>query len=133
MMSTSPSKKVLSLLLGLAIIFSLAACSASGSEAEALYEPGTYTVTTRGHNGDVTVEVEFDETSIVAVKVVEHSESPGIGDVAIERIPQAIVEGQTLAVDTISGATVSSNAILTAVEEAIAQAGGDVEALKGNN
>jgi len=70
---------------------------------------------------------------LLKLSSTEHSESPGIGDVAIERIPQAIVEGQTLAVDTISGATVSSNAILTAVKEAIAQAGGDVEALKGNN
>lgn len=45
-------------------------------------------------------------------------------------IPAAIVENQSLAVDTVSGATNSSNAILTAVADCVAQAGGDVEALK---
>jgi len=130
-MFRSPSTRILSLILGLTVILSLTACSKSGSEA--LYEPGTYTATARGHNGDVTVEVEFDEKSIVAVRIVEHNESPGISDVAIERIPKAIVEGQTLAVDAIAGATFTSNAILAAVEDAVAQAGGDVEALKSKD
>ena len=40
------------------------------------------------------------------------------------------MENQSLAVDTVSGATNSSNAILTAVADCVAQAGGDVEALK---
>lgn len=130
------SKKILSLLVCLAMIFSLVACSTSDSdvseEVDAMYKAGTYTVTTEGHNGDVKVEVEFDDTSIVSVKVLEHSESAGISDVPIERIPQEVVDGQTLAVDTVSGATVTSAALLTAVEEAVKQAGGDVESLKAN-
>jgi len=74
----------------------------------------------------VTVEVTLSETAITAVKVTEHSETAGISDPAIERIPAAIVDGQTLAVDTVSGATNTSRAILTAVEDCIAQAGGSV-------
>lgn len=132
-MTRTPATRLLSLVLGLTMIFGLAACSASGSEQEALFEPGTYTASARGHNGDVTLEVKFDETSIVDIRVVEHNESPGISDIAFERVPSAILEGQTLAVDTVAGATISSAAILAAVEDAVAQAGGDVEALKGNN
>ena len=76
------------------------------------------------------VEVTFSANAIDSVKVVEHSETAGISDGAIENIPAAIVENQSLAVDTVSGATITSDAILKAVADAVAQAGGDVEALK---
>ena len=61
---------------------------------------------------------------------VGYSETAGLSDRPIAEIPAAIVENQSLAVDTVSGATNSSNAILTAVADCVAQAGGDVEALK---
>ena len=62
--------------------------------------------------------------------MTEHAETAGLSDTPIERIPAKIVEGQTLAVDTVSGATNTSNAILKAAEDALAQAGADIEALK---
>lgn len=97
---------------------------------EALYTPGSYTATTKGHNGDVTVKVDFSEAAITAVEVTEHAESAGISDPAIAQIPAEIVEYQSLAVDAVSGATVTSNAILAAVADCVTQAGGDAEALK---
>lgn len=127
------SIKVLSLLLCLIIVFGLVACSPSNKAgSEAAYKAGTYAALAKGHNGDVKVEVEFSDTAIVSVKVLEHSESAGISDVPIQRIPKEIVDGQTLAVDTVSGATVTSKALLAAVEDAIKQAGGNVEELKAN-
>ncbi len=78
------------------------------------------------------VEVVFTADKIDAVKILAHEESPQISDLAIERIPQEIVDGQTLAVDTVSGATVSSTAILTAVEQAAVKAGADIAKLKEN-
>lgn len=48
----------------------------------------------------------------------------------IADIPAAIVATQSLGVDSVSGATVSSEGIVAAVADAIAKAGGDVEALK---
>lgn len=97
---------------------------------ETSYKAGTYTATVKGHNGDLKVEVELNDTSIVSVKVLEHAETAGIGDAAIERIAAVITEDQTLAVDTVAGATVTSKAVLAAVEDCIKQAGGDVEGLK---
>ncbi len=94
-----------------------------------MFKAGTYTSTAKGHNGDIKVEVVVDENSIKDVKILEHIESPSISDPAIERIPKAIVDGQTLAVDTISGATVTSKAIIVAVTEALKQAGGDIDLL----
>ena len=131
-MTRTPATRLLSLILGLTMFWPGSLLNI-GLRARALFEPGTYTASARGHNSDVTLEVKFDETSIVDIRVVEHNESPGISDIAFERVPSAILEGQTLAVDTVAGATISSAAILAAVEDAVAQAGGDVEALKGNN
>ena len=94
------------------------------------YTEGTYTATAQGNNGPVTVSVTFSADAITDVTVVEHSETAGLSDRPIAEIPASIVENQSLAVDTVSGATNSSNAILTAVADCVAQAGGDVEALK---
>lgn len=94
------------------------------------YTAGVYTAQVNGNNGPVTVEVEVSDAEILSVKVTEHAETAGLSDTPIERIPAKIVEGQTLAVDTVSGATNTSNAILKAAEDALAQAGADIEALK---
>lgn len=94
------------------------------------YTDGVYTAQANGNNGPVTVEVEVSDAEILSVKVTEHAETAGLSDTPIERIPAKIVEGQTLAVDTVSGATNTSNAILKAAEDALAQAGADIEALK---
>ena len=94
------------------------------------YTAGTYTASAQGNNGPVEVSVTFDGEQITGVAVTAHSETAGIAEAPIEKIPAAIVAGQTLKVDAISGATMTSNAILTAVADCVQQAGGDVEALK---
>lgn len=94
------------------------------------YTPGTYTGVGAGRNGDITVEVTVNENTIQAIQIVHHDETPGISDGAIADIPAAIVATQSLGVDSVSGATVSSEGIVAAVADAIAKAGGDVEALK---
>ncbi|WP_326907296.1 FAD-dependent oxidoreductase [Sedimentibacter sp. MB31-C6] len=129
-------KILLSLLLCFGLIFGLVACTQpAGNESESndsdsIYKAGTYTSTATGNNGDISVEVVFDNTSIKSVKVLEHSETAGLSDAPIERIPQEVVEGQTLVVDAVTGATNTSNAILVAIEDCVNQAGGNVEALK---
>lgn len=142
------AKKLVSLLLSGAMVLSLAACSnpqpgESGTPApsvsaspentpaaSAAYTAGTYTASAAGKNGDVTVEVVFSDTAIESVTVTEHQETAGLADPALERIPEAVVEGQTLAVDAVAGATITSEAILTAVADCVTQAGGDVAALQ---
>lgn len=126
-------KKSISLLLCFVLMISLAACAKSTPDTSGTtgaYKAGTYTAVGKGNNGDVKVEVVFDDNSIVSIKVLEHEETPSISDAPIERIPAQIVNNQTLAVDTISGATNTSNAILQAVEDCVKQAGGNVDMLK---
>ena len=131
-------KKGISLLLGSALLIGMmAGCtnetapSESPSTAPAgAYTAGTYTGTADGNNGPVTVEVTVSDTAITSVVVTEQAETESIAAPALERIPQAIVDNQSLGIDTVTGATNTSNAILTAVAAAITEAGGDVEALK---
>ena len=120
-------RSLLALALCLAMALSLTACSKTEEPA---YKAGTYTSTVKGHNGDLTLEVVVTDDKIEAVAVTEHIETTGVADAALDRIPTAIVDGQTLAVDTIAGATVTSSAILAAAEAALTEAGADIESLK---
>ena len=98
------------------------------------YTAGTYTGVAKGHNGEVTVEVTFAENAIESVKVVSHAETLGLGhgvtNAPIDAYPALIVEKQSLAIDAVTSATVSSAAVINAVADAVAQAGGDAEVLK---
>nr|MBR4280154.1 FAD-dependent oxidoreductase [Clostridia bacterium] len=98
------------------------------------YTPGTYTATAKGKIADITVEVTFSENAITAVKVVDHKETLGLGygvsTAPIDMFPGQIVENQSLAIDVVTNATVTGNAILAAVADAVKQAGGDAEILK---
>lgn len=83
------------------------------------YEDGTYTGEAEGHNGPVKVEVEVKDGKISSVEVVEHEESEGIAEPAIKDIPAAIVEKNSTDVDSVSGVTVTSDAIKEAVDNAL--------------
>ena len=107
----------------------MTACAMLSAPAAA-YEAGTYTATVPGRNADLTVEVTFSEDKIESVTVTDHAETDGIGTNAVDQIPAAIVENQSLGVDTVAGATVTSQAILDAAADCAEQAGGDAEALK---
>lgn len=93
--------------------------------AETIFQPGTYTAEAEGKMGSITVEVTFSETAIESIAILDHQETPGISDAAIERIPTDIITWQSLAVDTVTGATHTSNAIIQAVTDCVLQAGGD--------
>lgn len=95
------------------------------------YTAGTFTgASENGKGGKLEVTAEFSSDAIISLVVSSHNETPNISDVALEQIPQEIVEYQSLKIDSISGATITCVAILEAAEAAIKQAGGDVEALK---
>ncbi len=123
-------KKILCLLLAGLLCMSGCTSQTSSTDQGGLYQAGTYTGTANGNNGPITVEVVFSSDKIESVTVTEHAETAGIADPALERIPADIVEAQSLAVDTVSGATMTSNGILAAVEDCVSQAGADPEALK---
>lgn len=123
-------KRIGRFLLAGVLALSLAACATPKQNPTTGFKPGNYTAIKEGNNGEMKIEVEFSESEIKTITILEHQETPGISDPAIEKIPNQIIKGQTLNVETISGATFTSKAILEAVEDCVKQADGDVEALK---
>ncbi len=120
------SKKLVSLLSVAAMTLSIAGCSANQPSSQSSFKAGSYTAESSGMNGEIKVEVKTDENKILEVNVLEHNESPGISDFAIQNIPSQIVEFQSLNIDSISGATYSSNGILEAAKLALEKSGANI-------
>lgn len=88
-------------------------------ELKAQYKDGTYKATAKGHNGDITVEVIVKDGFIDSIKAVESKETEMIfKGVENEMIP-AMIYNQTSDVDMVTGATVSSRAVRSAVKKAL--------------
>ena len=111
-------RKVLVCLLTLALVL-----GCMSVQAEGVLTPGTYTSTMTAMHGPMTVEVTVTDSAITSVEVVDQVETPGVTDPVFEKIPAAIVDNQTTAVDTITGATVSSRVLIAAVQDCLKQAG----------
>ncbi len=85
-----------------------------------------------GGKDSVALEVAFDAAGkILDIKLIESKETPGIADAAFEKLLPGIVASQSLNMDAIGGATMTSKAILKAVEDAISQAGFKPEDYQG--
>ena len=113
-------KKLLSTVLCLTMLLSLA--SFARADGVIYSNPGTYTASSVGKNGDVTVTATFSETAIESIEVTE-AETPTLGGVAIEDMTARALSEQTLTPDAVSGATESSMAFLKALADAASQAG----------
>ncbi len=89
---------------------------------------GAYPGTTKGYGGELTVNVTFKGGRIASVEVTGESETPEYGGRAVADLPAIIAENNSLGVDAVTGATISSRAIFRAVADAIRKAGGDPKA-----
>lgn len=126
-------KKLLSIVLTVMLLSGIAV---SGLAEEAKNEPtlfkaGSYSAKAFGNNDYVNVVVEVSDTEIIRAEVVEHKETKYISDEAIKRIPAQVVEFQTINVDSVSGATVTSAAIRLALKDALEQACNDMSRIQG--
>ena len=100
----------------------VAACVASGAGAAA--KDGTFTGTGNGRGGQITAAVTFKGGKIADVKITKQTETVGVSDSALRILPKEIVEKNTLKLNAVSGATLTSRGILEAVRNAIKAAGG---------
>lgn len=135
------ASKFTALLLCGVLALSLTACGAndkpaptSDANAKPSYTAGTYTGTANGMKGEISVDVTVSADAITDITVTSHQETYGIGygleTSPVEVLPKQIVETQSLGVDNITGATITTAAIKNAVASAVTEAGGDAEALK---
>ena len=97
---------------------------AAESAQEGAVVPGSYVGTAYGNHGEVYVKVAVGEGgSIDDVELAGHHDTDHVMHDVVQVIPQRIMDAQSTKVDTMAGATMSSNGIIGAVEDALAQAG----------
>ena len=87
-----------------------------------IYNAGTYEGSARGYGGPITVKAKFSEYGIEDVKVEAPDETPEIGKSAAVRLSKDIWAKQSHSVDSISGATMTSNAVKTAMGACVREA-----------
>ena len=115
-------KNVLASLLLAGAMF-LTACGGSASSTSAAGGvSGSFTGTAKGM-GDVSVTLTLTDNVITDCTAKGDEETSGIGSVVIEQFPGEVVEGNTINLDSISGATITSNAFVEAAKAALTEAG----------
>lgn len=112
-------KPILAVLTLCLLALLIAGC---GSKAPT-YKDGSYSAKAQGYGGDVNVTVRIEGGKIAAVDATGESETPDIGGKALTNLPSTIVAANSTKVDGVAGATITSNAIKNATDDALKQAG----------
>lgn len=115
-------KKLLTLVTSLVMMVSLASCTSNSSSKDAIYKAGTYEASAQGM-GEVTVKVTVDDTSIKSIEADVSNETESIGQAVKDDIVNQIIEKQSTEIDGVTGATITTDAIKNAVNDALKQAG----------
>ena len=84
---------------------------------------GDFTGTAKGFGGDVSVTLTLTDGAITGCTAEGKDETQGVGSEAIAKMPGAIAESGSIAVDGVSGATITSTAIKEAAAAALTAAG----------
>ncbi len=111
---------------GILTMAMLAAAQTVGAK-EAVLTPGTYAETVNSMKGKMTVNVTVDEHAITDIQLDTVDTEHIVGAVQTQMIPE-IIAAQSLNVDSVSGATISSAAVKYGVKLALEEAGADTSA-----
>ena len=110
-------KKLISILLCVCMVLTMGLAVAADGVS------GDFTGTAKGLGGDVTVTLTLKDGKIVGCTATGDKETEGIGSKVIDSFPAIVAESGSIAVDAISGATVTSDAFVAAAEAALTEAG----------
>ena len=103
------------------IVVAAAALMAAG--AQAAYKDGSYTGEGKGRESQIQVQVDIKGGKIAAVQVLKHGETEMIIAAPIETmIPEIVAKNGVEGVESVGGATLSSDGIKAAVADALAKA-----------
>ena len=83
---------------------------------------GEYEASVEGQEGKMIVKTTITDGKINNVEIVEQHETAGVADAALETLPHAIVEANSVDVDAVSGASLTSGRIQQAVVDCLKQA-----------
>ena len=99
--------------------------SAAGAAKKA--QPKTYSKTVSAHNAPMTVSVTISGGKITDIDYSKNLETIGVGKKALETVAARIIENQSLAVDVVTGASISSHSLIAAVRDCLVQSGADIK------
>ncbi len=104
--------------------FGLTSCAPHtvAEEASAPWKAGTYTAEVTGHNAPYTMTVTFSDNAITAIDTSANQESLGVGADALKALQQQVLDNQTINIDTVTGATLSSMSLQEGLKECADQA-----------
>lgn len=103
----------------------------SQAPTDSIPADGQYITSAISMHGPIDVLTVIANGQLAEVRVLSHNESRVIGEYAATVMPQRIVESQCLDADTVTGSTITSSAIVRAVEQAVVNAGGDPAVFSG--
>ncbi len=107
-----------------AVIAAMASASGEAEPAgEMAFTAGTYEATADGCNGPLTISVTYSDSAIESIDIVSSVETGHVGDVAFDIMIPDMIDANGAGVDSVSGATFTSNALRTAVLDTAEQAG----------
>lgn len=90
--------------------------------ATGTYKDGTYTGSGYGHRGQIQVSVTISNGKITSINLVSDNDTPEYFNRAWSTVPNEIISSQSTNVNVVSGATHSSDGIIEAVQNALAEA-----------
>ena len=118
------SKILISLVLACMMLLPACGGSAPAATTEAAAPAAaSYTGTAQGMGGEVSVTLTIENGVITDCVATGDKETDGIGSVVIAQFPAQVVEGNTINLDAVSGATITSNAFIEAAKAALTAAG----------
>ena len=118
------NKILISLVLACMMLLSACGGSAPAATTEAAAPAAaSYTGTAQGMGGEVSVTLTIENGVITDCVATGDKETDGIGSVVIAQFPAQVVEGNTINLDAVSGATITSNAFIEAAKAALTAAG----------
>lgn len=118
------TKKLLSILLVLSLMFTLAACG--GKDAAPAADANGVQVfegVGQGKHGDIKVQVSLLDNKITDIKVTEHKENEVLAEPVYTQLKQDVMATNSAKVDAVSGSTVTSKGYLEAIQDAITKSG----------
>jgi uncharacterized protein with FMN-binding domain len=90
--------------------------------AASQWKDGAFPGKAEGVHGIIELTVTVEKGKIAKIEVTKQNEAAGVSDLAFQRVPQMIIEKQSTKVDAVSGASLSSKAIMAAAEDALSKA-----------
>ncbi len=115
---------ILDIILGIVLSLYIANTgTVPAADNAATYHDGSYTASAKGYLSEVSVSVTITGGKVTNVAIDASGETPELGRKAAESLARSLTEaGSSAGVDAISGSTMTSDAVFTAMDDCLAQA-----------